>query len=104
MHILTTDSCDKWIRKPKDVQARARINLAVRRCQVEGRLVGDIGPVGNQVNGMRFHFGPGYRIYYLHGAETVVLLLIGGAKSTQSADINKAKELAAHFRQENSWP
>lgn len=53
---------------------------------------------------MRFHFGPGYRIYYLHGAETVVLLLIGGAKSTQSADINKAKELAAHFRQENSWP
>lgn len=104
MEILTTDVYDKWFRKLKDAQARARINLALRRCQVEGRVVGDLKPVGGQVHEMRFHFGPGYRVYYLQHHQNVVLLLIGGDKSSQAADISKAKNLAAQIREEQQWP
>lgn len=66
MEVLTTDVYEKWIRKLRDVQARARINLALRRCQLEGRLVGDLHPVGDHVFEMRFHFGPVHRVYYIH--------------------------------------
>ena len=103
MEILTTAAYDKWIRKLKDSQARARINLTLRRCQIEGRLVGDLQPVGDQVFEMRFHFGPGYRIYYPQHQRTVVVLLAGGDKTNQAADISKAKALAAHLREDKSW-
>ena len=104
MEIRTTDAYDTWFRKLKDARARARINVTLRRCQLEGRLVADVKPVGGQVHEMRFHFGPGYRVYYLRHGETVVLLLIGGDKSTQAADITKAKSLAAQIREEQQWP
>ena len=52
---------------------------------------------------MRFHFGPGYRIYYLQHQRTVVVLLAGGDKTNQAADISKAKALAAHLREDKSW-
>jgi putative addiction module killer protein len=103
VEILTTETYDKWIRKLKDSQARARINLTLRRCQMEGRLVGDLQPVGDQVFEMRFHFGPGYRIYYLQHQRTVVVLLAGGDKTNQAADISKAKVLAARIREDKSW-
>ncbi|WP_420176022.1 type II toxin-antitoxin system RelE/ParE family toxin [Luteococcus sp. OSA5] len=66
MEILTTDAYEKWFRRLKDTQAKARINIALRRCQLQGEMVGDLKPVGDQVHEMRFHFGPGYRVYYLH--------------------------------------
>lgn len=53
---------------------------------------------------MRFHLGPGYRIYYLQQGDVLVLLLVGGDKSTQSDDINKAKHLADELRKEKRWP
>jgi putative addiction module killer protein len=85
------------------VQARARINVALRRSQLAGRLVGDLHPVGDHVFEMRFHFGPGYRVYYMQNQETVILLLAGGDKSTQTTDIGKAKELAAQIREDKPW-
>lgn len=42
---------------------------------------------------MRIHYGPGYRIYYTKEDDVIVLLLVGGDKSTQQKDIEKAKEL-----------
>ncbi|WP_206674786.1 type II toxin-antitoxin system RelE/ParE family toxin [Fibrobacter succinogenes] len=42
---------------------------------------------------MRIHYGPGYRIYYTRENEVVVFLLVGGDKTTQQKDIEKAKEL-----------
>lgn len=47
---------------------------------------------------MRINYGPGYRIYYLHHGDQIVLLLSGGDKSTQGADIRKAHEVAADWR------
>lgn len=104
MVIFTTDIYDKRFRRLKDQQARARINPALRRCELEGRLVGDLKPVGDQVYEMRFHFGPGYRVYYLQQGTTVVLLLVGGDKSSQESDIARAKALADELREEQSWP
>lgn len=46
---------------------------------------------------MRFHFGPGYRVYYLILKKTVILL--GGNKSTQAADIRKAKQYADYWKE-----
>lgn len=44
-----------------------------------------------------FFFGDGYRVYYLHEHESIVLLLIGGDKTSQQADIEKAKALAKAY-------
>ncbi|EIJ26159.1 addiction module killer-like protein [Bifidobacterium longum subsp. longum 2-2B] len=46
---------------------------------------------------MRFHFGPGYRIYYARSGSEIYLLLIGGDKRKQQADIKKAKKLFREY-------
>jgi putative addiction module killer protein len=55
---------------------------------------GDVVPVGEGVSDLRIHYGPGYRVYFTQHGKVVVILLCGGDKSTQSADIAKAKLLA----------
>jgi putative addiction module killer protein len=55
---------------------------------------GDINDVGNGVMEMRIDYGPGYRVYYLHRGSTVVILLCGGDKQTQSRDIKRAHKMA----------
>jgi len=57
--------------------------------------LGDVKPVGAGVVEMREHFGPGWRMYYIQRGETLIVMLGGGDKSTQSADIAKAVKLAA---------
>ena len=55
---------------------------------------GDVRPVGSGISEMRIHYGPGYRVYFvLRGAE-LIILLCGGDKSTQSADIARARHVA----------
>ncbi len=51
--------------------------------------------VGEGVFEMREHFGPGWRLYYVQQGQTLIVILAGGDKSTQSADIAKAIKLAA---------
>jgi len=58
-----------------------------------GTNPGDVGPAGEGVSEMRIDYGPGYRIYFVRRGE-VATLLCGGDKSTQSADIAKAKTIA----------
>jgi putative addiction module killer protein len=57
-------------------------------------LLGDIKPVGDGVFEMREHFGPGWRLYYVQRGAVVIVLLCGGDKSNQTADIAEAKRLA----------
>lgn len=66
----------------------------VARIRSAGSL-GDVKPVGEGVSEMRVHYGPGYRIYFKLRGKQLIILLIGGDKSTQKSDITKAKALAA---------
>jgi putative addiction module killer protein len=81
-----------WLAGLRDERARARILKRIDRAQA-GNL-GDVGPVGEGVSEMRIFYGPGYRVYFVQRGQELVLLLCGGDKSTQSEDIEEAKELA----------
>lgn len=93
MKVLKTDQYDKWIKHLKDRNARARINARIRRIEISGVLLGDWKSVGDKVIELRSDVGPGYRIYAHKKGDELILLLVGGNKSTQQADIAKAKEL-----------
>lgn len=82
-----------WVHGIKDRSTRARLANRLRKAQL-GNL-GDVRPVGNSVWEMREFFGPGWRMYYIQQGEVLIVMLGGGDKSTQSADIAKAISLAA---------
>ena len=77
----------------KDRQAAHKISFHVSRMVNAGQLLGDYKSVGEGVIEIRFHFGKGYRVYCYEEKGTLLLLLAGGDKSTQSQDIKKAQEL-----------
>lgn len=74
---------------------RARVVIAKRLERVEAGNLGDHATVGDGVSELRIHFGPGYRLYYTVRERMMILLLAGGAKSTQQRDIKRAKEMVA---------
>ena len=90
--VLSSKKFDKWLLKLKDVKGRARI--VARLKAVELGNLGDTKSVGQGINEMRFHFSPGYRIYFTQRGEFIIFLLVGGDKSTQKRDIQQAKALA----------
>ena len=55
---------------------------------------GDVRPVGEGVSEIRVHYGPGYRVYFIQEDRESAVLLLGGDKSTQSEDIERALDLA----------
>lgn len=59
--------------------------------------LGDHKPVGDGVYELRADIGPGYRVYFAWRGNDVVLLLIGGDKSSQNRDIKKAKQINRHY-------
>jgi putative addiction module killer protein len=90
--VRQTDLFAKWLRKLRDEQARARIQVRIRRVSLGN--FGDIKPVGDGVSELRIDYGPGYRVYLMQQGDQLILLLAGGDKKTQQADIAKAKALA----------
>lgn len=98
MRIIKTSTYEKWFRRLRDRNAQARINARLRRIGVHDEMVGDFRVLGDKVIELRFDMGPGYRIYVTVEKEELLLLLVGGDKSTQNADIRKAKELSRLWR------
>jgi putative addiction module killer protein len=92
IEVRQTDLFSNWLRKLRDGQARARIQIRIRRLSLGN--FGDVRPVGEGVSELRIDYGPGYRVYFQQIGSLLVLLLIGGDKKTQDADIAKAKKLA----------
>lgn len=72
-----------------------RINIRVRRLSLGN--AGDVKPVGDGVSELRIDYGPGYRVYFVANGSELILLLIGGDKSSQKMDIAKAKALAKNL-------
>jgi len=81
-----------WIASLRDSRAIARIAVRIDRLSLGNP--GDVRPVGDGVSEMRIDYGPGYRVYFVRRGAEIVVLLCGGDKSSQSADIAHAKRLA----------
>ncbi|MHB1185429.1 MAG: type II toxin-antitoxin system RelE/ParE family toxin [Desulfobulbia bacterium] len=92
IEIRTTAQFSAWFTGLRDRQARVRIQARIDRAEL-GNL-GDCQPVGDGVSEMRIHYGPGYRVYFVQHGAMLVILLVGGDKSTQSKDIATAIDLA----------
>lgn len=89
--IKQTALFSKWLGKLKDVQGKVSILRRLDRIK-EGNF-GDYKSINNHISELRITTGAGYRVYYTKHNDEIVLLLIGGDKSTQSKDIAKAKQL-----------
>jgi len=92
IEIRETEAYARWFARLKDREARARILVRIRRLSLGNR--GDAKAVGSGVAELRIDYGPGYRVYFTRRGETVIILLGGGDKSTQGADIRAALTLA----------
>ena len=92
MEIRKTEIFVEWLDNLRDSRARTRIIARLDRMEMGN--FGDVRPAGGGVNELRIHYGPGYRVYFVRRGPAVVVLLCGGDKKTQHADIAKAKKLA----------
>jgi putative addiction module killer protein len=98
--VRRTGTFDRWLRKLRDTLGKNLILTRIGRLEDGNR--GDWVPVGENLFELRVHFGPGYRIYCKDTGQEIVILLCGGDKSTQQADIEKAKNIALEpLREEN---
>ncbi|MDE2925673.1 MAG: type II toxin-antitoxin system RelE/ParE family toxin [Acidobacteriota bacterium] len=85
----------RWLKGLRDKRAQARIIVRIDRIE-EGNF-GDHRTVGKGVSEMRIPVGKGYRVYYTIRKMTVVILLCGGAKSSQTRDIRRAHQMAGEL-------
>ena len=95
--VETTQVFDDWLGGLRDSQTRLRLRRRLDKAQ--RGLLGDVAPVGQGVFGMRELFGPGWRMYDLQQGSVLIVMLGGGDKATQQADIAAAAELALLFKE-----
>ncbi|MCX6031888.1 MAG: type II toxin-antitoxin system RelE/ParE family toxin [Chloroflexi bacterium] len=92
IEIRQTEVYASWFARLRDRQARARIDVRIRRLSLGNP--GDVRPVGEGVSELRIDYGPGYRVYFVQRGAVLIILLAGGDKRTQDGDIQTALELA----------
>lgn len=80
----------EWLEELRDQQARAKVRVRLNRIRLGN--FGDCKSVADGVTELRIPYGPGYRVYFGRKGNTVVILLYGGHKKTQSSDITLAKK------------
>jgi len=93
--VRKTELYAKWLDELCDSRARARVQVRIERLAAGN--AGDAKPVGEGVSELRINYGPGYRVYFTIREHDIVILLVGGDKSTQSADIKTALRLARNL-------
>jgi len=100
LHYQTSDGripFREWLDTVTDPVGYAAVQ--VRKDRLARGLFGDCEPVGDGVWELRIDTGPGYRVYYARSGKQVVLLLCGGDKRSQKADIKKAKTYWRDYEQ-----
>ena len=92
LDLRATSEFTNWIDRLRDVRARARVQVRIERLALGHP--GDVRPVGEGVSELRIAYGPAYRVDFARRGEVVIVLLAGGDKTTQPADIALALRLA----------
>jgi putative addiction module killer protein len=95
MQVKKTDEYGSWLNNMRDRAGRARVLMRVDRL-THGNP-GDHRHLGEGVSELKIDVGPGYRVYYAQRGPVLLLLLLGGDKSSQASDIARAFELNRHF-------
>jgi putative addiction module killer protein len=95
LEIRKTEIFARWLDGLREIRARARVQVRIARLAAGNP--GDVQPVGEGVSEMRIDYGPGYRVYFKRIGREIVILLAGGDKRTQSADIKTALRLARNL-------
>ncbi|MBK7016745.1 MAG: type II toxin-antitoxin system RelE/ParE family toxin [Sulfuritalea sp.] len=93
LSIKRTDEFNAWLLGLKDGMTHRRLLARLRKASL-GNL-GDVKSVGSGLFEMREHFGPGWRMYYVQRGTVLIVMLGGGDKTTQVADIAQAVKLTA---------
>lgn len=90
--IEKTVEFDKWLRKLKDLRAKAKILFRIQKIESDGHF-GDCKPVGDGIRELKINYAKGYRVYFIETNGKIIILLVGGDKSSQHKDIEKAKNI-----------
>jgi putative addiction module killer protein len=93
--VFKSATFDKWFSGLRDRQAKARIAARIDRLSLGN--AGDVKPVGSGISEMRIDHGPGYRVYFTQRGPIIIVILCGGDKRTQVADIKRAIEIAGQW-------
>ena len=93
--IFQTEKYKKWFKKLRDNFAKQNITWRIERMR-NGNF-GNSKSVGDGIFELKIDVGKGYRVYFMNKGEKIIILLVGGDKSTQDADIKAAKEMAKGF-------
>lgn len=96
IEIIQSETFKRWLCGLRDRRAVARINARIRRFS-QGHA-GDVKPVREGISEMRIDYGPGYRVYFMRRGPMALVLLVGGDKHTQEADILRAIKIANDWR------
>ena len=91
IEVRRTDEFRDWLKGLKDIRAAARVEIRIAR--VEAGNLGDV-KFFDGIGELRIDYGPGYRVYFVQRGKVLVILLWGGDKSSQKADIKKALAMA----------
>ena len=87
----------EWFNAIRDARAQSRIRA--RLVSLEHGNFGDYRSVGGGVFELRIHVGAGYRVYFGEVDSTIVLLLCGGDKASQTRDIQRAKTYWQEYKE-----
>lgn len=98
--VIRLEEFGEWLNNLRDKTTRIRLSRRLEKAQ-KGNL-GDVKPVGNGVYEMREFFGAGWRMYYVISGKTLIIMLGGGDKSSQSKDVKNAIELAQRLEGESA--
>ncbi|WEV41759.1 type II toxin-antitoxin system RelE/ParE family toxin [Bifidobacterium sp. ESL0682] len=100
MKILKSATFDDWLVHLRDKPVQRKILAWLTRLGLSDRLIGDCKSIKDGIYEQRFNTGPGYRVYFARNGDQLVLLLVGGDKSTQARDIDRAKAMWKEWKQQ----